>query len=263
MILLAVGLAFFSLAVFLFLFPAERVSLPSVSRLDKDKVWAFVLIGASVLGAVFFTNFFLLAAGSLVSYLYLRKRKELEKKKTAEKLEEDFEVFLGVLGPLYGVTKDLMGSMERAALCVPDPLSSEVKRAVREYRETNRLKPALENLAERVPSRGVRFFVDAVLEAERYGVEIEEVMEPMAKVLRDRAALREELRSEVKGNKVTIQVLLVLLPAMLAMGLLVVPRAQEILSASFFGQAIVAAVPLVEYAVWAAFTRVEEEMLAW
>lgn len=259
MIYFVLGTAAFSLFWFLLLlprdlpFPAARI----FRRVDPVTLILF-LFGFSL--SIVFKSVTMFVTTALAIWLYQRKRRELEELRNRERLEAQFVDFLGILSSLYAATGNLIGSMDRAADGVGDPLAKEIKATVREYRATNRLRQAMQNLAERMPLWSVRFFVEGVLQAEGYGADLGKVVGPIAQVLRDRLQIKDVLRNEIRGQQLTVTVLLILLPLMLVLSLFIVPQSRDVLSGTVFGQVILGAIPLVEYGTWALFGRLAKEV---
>lgn len=262
MIFFILGIATFSLFVLLLLFPRlseqEAGDVAKVTKRIDPLFFTFLALG--IAASLFFKNIFLIGTIILTLWLFNRKRKEIKKRREQEMIEDQFVQFLEFLSALYSATGDLIGSMDRAAENVKDPLASEIRETVREYRATNRLKQALENLSKRLPIWSVRFFVRSVLEAEAYGADIATVVHPVIQMLQDRSELRSDLRNEIRSQQATVFMLLIMLPGMLGMSLFIVPNALQTLSGTLFGQIIVASIPLIEYGTWALFSRVEKEV---
>jgi tight adherence protein B len=141
---------------------------------------------------------------------------------------------------------------------VDEPLSLELKRTVTDYYNGMPLKDALKGLAERVPSRDIRIFVDGVIEAEKFGTNPGDVISTVVETINDRMILNEELKNELRGQKVTIYALLALLPAMVGLSMVLFPQAREILTQSFAGKMIICGVFFAEYVVWALSARGEQ-----
>lgn len=257
------GVVFLALFVLLLLLP--RLSGDSVRDVQKLSERLDPLIPAlaavGIAAAVLFKSVLLLATLTLTLFLFDRKRKEILKRRQQEVVEAQFVEWLEYLSALFSATGDLIGSMNRAAENVKDPLSSEIRTTVREYRATNRLRQALTGLSERLPIWSVRFFVRSVLEAEAYGADVSTVVQPIIKTLRDRTDLKNDLKNEIRSQQATVVTLLIMLPGMLGMSLLIVPNALDTLSGTVFGQIIVASIPLVEYGTWALFNSMEKEVV--
>lgn len=246
-----------ALSVFLVLFPleevAERVRAGGGSR-RTNRRFLLLALGGAVLGLVL-NNPLLVAAAIGVAYLFDKKCAELEGAKKKATLDSQAEVALQMVASLYEATGDLIGSLDKAAECVDDPLRSELKRTVVEYRSGTPVREALLGLAERVPSRDVRTFVEGMLEAERYGADAGAVISSIVQVIRDRMTLREDLKNEMKGQRLTVNILLMLLPLMLGLAFVMFPQSKGILTGTLAGKAIVAAIIPAEYFVWSMSVR--------
>jgi hypothetical protein len=116
------GTAAFSLFMFLLLLPRN---LPSTTvRLSRrlDPLIALLFLAGFLLSIVF-KSVVMLATTVLALWLFQRKRRELDVLRQRERLEAQFVDFLGILSSLYAATGDLVGSMDRAADGVGDPLA--------------------------------------------------------------------------------------------------------------------------------------------
>jgi len=248
---LTVAAVLLGLAVFLFLCPLEEITQFGKAARGQPHNTRFALLAAG--GAVFglvLNNLLAAATAVGVAYLYDKKRKEMEKAKVRATLDAQAEVALQMISALYEATGDLIGSLEKAAECVDDPLRSELKKTVADYRGGCSIREALEGLAERVPSRDVRTFVEGMLEAEKFGADAGAVISSIVQVIRDRMTLREDLKNEMKGQRLTVNILLALLPLMLGLAFLMFPQSKNILTGSLVGKAIVATIIPAEYFVW-------------
>lgn len=241
-----------SLAVFLLLCPLEEVFESARGfRLKQhgNRRFLLLVLGGAALGLLL-NNPLFVAVSAGVAYLYDRKCRELEKTKNRAVLDSQAEVALQMVASLYEATGDLIGSLEKAAECVDDPLRAELRRTVADYRSGRSVREALEGLAARVPSRDVRTFVEGMLEAERFGADAGAVISSIVQVIRDRMTLREDLKNEMRGQRLTVNILLMLLPLMLGMAFVMFPQSKDILTGTLVGKVIVAAILPAEYFVW-------------
>lgn len=243
-------------AAFAWLAPEPRLPSARIGGGAAALRWKPMLMAAAgVAGSLALNNPPAAALSLAVAWLVDRRCRELEARERKALLDAQAEVALQMAAALHEATGDLVGALDKAADCVGEPLSSELKRAVADYRTGASLSEALLGLAARVPSRDVRTFVDGVLEAERFGADLATVAGAVAAVIRDRIALREELKSELRGQRLTVNVLLLFLPLMLGGSMLLFPQSKEIITNTFAGRMIVSGVVLAEYFVWALSTK--------
>jgi tight adherence protein B len=152
---------------------------------------------------------------------------------------------------LYEATGNLIDVLAKTAECIEDPLSYELKKTVADYQKGASLKDALQNLTKRVPSKDLKIFVSGVLEAERFGTNPSDVISAVVNTINDRILLNEELKNEMKGQKTTIYVMLLLLPLMAGMSIMLFSQCKEILTQTIIGKLIICGIFFIEYFVWA------------
>ncbi|WP_338835925.1 type II secretion system F family protein [Neomoorella thermoacetica] len=214
-----------------------------------------VMAVVGVVAGLALSNPLAAALAVFLAALFDRKCRAMEERDRRALLDSQAEVALQMVAALHQATGDLIGALDKAAECVSDPLSAELKKTVADYRTGASIGEALRGLAERVPSQDVRAFVDGVLEAERFGADAGTVVAAVVETIRDRMNLREEMKNEMRGQRLTINALLLLLPLMTGMAFFLFPQSQEILAHTLTGKLIVCGVFLAEYFVWALSTR--------
>lgn len=134
---------------------------------------------------VFFSSlklaFFGFAAGIFIPYLDIRsRRKEFEKK-----VVRDFPFFLDLAGISVEAGVDFSIAMERTSVLLPDgPVKDGIKRAVEEIKLGKTRREALENLSKNLAVKEVNDFVSAVVQAERMGTGLLNVIKNFSEELR-------------------------------------------------------------------------------
>ncbi|MGE5489412.1 MAG: type II secretion system F family protein, partial [bacterium] len=98
-----------------------------------------------------------------------------------------------------------------------EPLAGEFRRAYEEQNLGLPLEVALANMAQRVPSMDVHFFVSAVVLQKRTGGNLAELLDKLASLIRERFKLRGRIRAISAHGKMT-GVVLSIIPA--AVGLI-------------------------------------------
>jgi tight adherence protein B len=87
------------------------------------------------------------------------------------------------------------------------PLSSELRKTIDEYNLGMSLENALGNLASRLPNVDIRFFVSAILTQSRTGGDLHEVLGNLAETIRERAALKGQVRALTAHGRLTATIL--------------------------------------------------------
>lgn len=84
-----------------------------------------------------------------------------------------------------------------------EPISGEFRRTFEEHNLGLPIEIALQNLADRVPSLDVHFFVSAVLLQKRTGGNLAEILDKLAYVMRERFKLRGRIRAVSAHGRMT------------------------------------------------------------
>jgi tight adherence protein B len=163
-----------------------------------------------------------LAAGIAVGflpYIYILNKRS----KRFHKLEEQFPDALDSLSRALRAGQPFGSGMELVANEAPEPLAQEVRRACDEWKLGLPWNEALKNLARRMPIAGVGLFVSAVTLQSRYGGKLNEVLEELAKAIRDSLALHGEVRAISAQGRMTGTVLTILPLAIVGVMLITSP----------------------------------------
>ena len=146
------------------------------------------------------------AAGFLAPYLFiLRKRR-----RRLQKIEDQFPDALDSLSRALRAGRSFGAGMELVAGECPEPLAQEMRKAGDEWRLGLGWNDALENLARRLPLLEVRLFAAAVALQSRFGGRLNEILEELAKTIRDSIALRGDIRAISAQGRISGAVLTVL-----------------------------------------------------
>lgn len=182
--------------------------------------------------------------------LACRKQVELSLRARQRLIDEQAETALQMIASLYETTGDLVRAVEGAAGCTASPMRDELMRTAVEYRAGKSLADALEGLAVRTDNRDVEVFVKGVVVSEKYGTDTAGVVTDVAGVIRDRIVLREELINEMRGQKLTVNVFLLLLPAVAVVMILFSQDARHTITSTFLGRTLICFMILVEFGSW-------------
>jgi tight adherence protein B len=104
---------------------------------------------------------------------------------------------------------------------LPDPVGSEFRKTFDEQNFGLELKESLYNLSERVPLQDVRIITTAILIQRETGGNLAEVLEKVARVIRERYRLKRQIRTHTAQGRLTGWILS-LLPMILGVALFLV-----------------------------------------
>jgi tight adherence protein B len=107
---------------------------------------------------------------------------------------------------------------------LPEPVSGEFRTAFEEQNFGLPLRDALLNLCERVPLIDVRFFVTALLIQKETGGNLAEILDNLARVIRERFRVHGEVRVRTAQGRLTAAILISLPPIMLLLMRMVNPN---------------------------------------
>lgn len=186
--------------------------------------------------------------------LYRKEKVGVDFQQYRAALDEQAETALQMISSLYDTTGDLIKAIDGAKDCTASPMREELVRTLAEYRAGASLAEALKSWAERTDNRDIDIFVRAVTLSEKYGTDTAEVVSEVAQVIRDRILLREELKSEVRGQRLTVSLFLLFLPLAAVALLVLSDEARNVITGSIFGKAVICFMVCVEFASWY-FTR--------
>jgi tight adherence protein B len=174
---------------------------------------------------------------SQAPYLYVRRRRARRLAKFEEQLPDALDFLSRSLraGHPLGVGLDMLANES------PEPLAAEIRRTYEEHQLGRSWEQALSHLSDRVPIVDVGFFAAAVQMQSRTGGKLGEVLGRLSETMRERFALRGEIRSISAHGRFT-GLVLTLIPLFVAGVMLVVnPGYLQILLGNPFGKDLVLA----------------------
>lgn len=145
-------------------------------------------------------------AGIFAPYFYILR----ERKKRFEKMEQQFPDALDSLSRSLRAGHPFGAGMDMVAGECPEPLAQEMRKACDEWQLGLAWNVALENFARRMPLLEVRLFVSAVVLQSRFGGKLSEILEELAKAIRDAIALRGEVQAISAQGRLTGMILTIL-----------------------------------------------------
>src|SRR3984885_3864412 len=153
--------------------------------------WVGVLLGAAVACVPY----------GVVSYL---------RQKRLQQFEERFPEALDLLGRAVRAGHAFTTGLEMIAKESAEPIASEFRTTFEEQNFGLPLRDALLNMTERIPSIDVRFFVTALLIQKETGGNLAEILDGLARVIRDRFRIYREVRVRTAQGRLTAGILIAL-----------------------------------------------------
>ena len=174
-------------------------------------------------------------AGAAMPFVWLFHKRS----KRMRRFEEQFPEALDLLSRAIRAGHAFQASMGMVADELAAPVGVEFKKAFDQQNFGLPLRDALNELSQRVPSMDVRFFVTSVTIQRETGGNLSEILDNLARVVRERFKIRRQVRVHTAHGRFTGYVLLAL-PAALAMGLMYVnPENMKLLFTEPMGRMMV------------------------
>jgi tight adherence protein B len=175
---------------------------------------AIVGVGA-YFGTAFFLPHFYLSLPIAIAATFLPMAVVLfKRKRRLHKFEEHFPEALDLLGRAVRAGHAFTTGLEMISKECAEPLAGEFRTAFEEQNFGLPLRDALLNLAERVPIIDVRFFVTALLIQKETGGNLAEILDGLARVIRDRFRIYREVQVKTAQGRLTAGILISLPIAM-------------------------------------------------
>jgi tight adherence protein B len=154
-----------------------------------------------------------MAAAAPFAFIALKRSRRLKK------FEEGFPETLDLLGRAVRAGHAFTTGLEMVSKESPEPVASEFRTTFEEQNFGLPLRDALTNMAERVPSVDVRFFVTALLVQKETGGNLAEILDELSRVIRERFKIYREVSVKTAQGRLTALILI-----SLPMGMLIVLR---------------------------------------
>lgn len=176
-------------------------------------------------------------AGGSLPYVYVLRKRNARLAKFEEQLPDALDFLSRALraGHPFAVCLEMLADES------PAPLAAEMKKTCDERQLGLSWEQALNNLAERIPLVDVSFFSAAVQLQSRTGGKLGEVLGRLAETMRERFALRGEVRAIAAHGRMTGMMLTVIPIAVVAIMAVVNPAYLEILLGNPMGRNMVMA----------------------
>jgi tight adherence protein B len=175
----------------------------------KILLWSGVLgLGVYVAAAQFFhLALFGLVAGLCaaaipIAVVALKRRRRLQR------FEELFPEALDLLGRAVRAGHAFTTGLEMIAKESPELLAGEFRKTFEERNFGLPMRDALINMGERIPLVDVRFFVTALLVQKETGGNLAEILDDLARLIRDRFRIHREVRVKTAQGRLTATILI-------------------------------------------------------
>src|SRR5713101_1282278 len=171
-------------------------------------------MGAYLLSGRFFPQFWVQFAWGLVltgipfAFMVWKRRRRLRQ------FEEHFPEALDLLGRAVRAGHAFTTGLEMIAKESQEPIAGEFRTCFEEQNFGLPLRDALLNLTERVPLVDVRFFVTALLIQKETGGNLAEILDGLARVIRERFRIHREVQTRTAQGKLTAAILIAIPPFM-------------------------------------------------
>src|SRR5579863_6620422 len=162
------------------------------------------------------------------------------RKRRLRKFEEHFPEALDLLGRAVRAGHAFTTGLEMIAKESSEPVAGEFRATFEEQNFGLPLRDALLNMTERIPLVDVRFFVTALLIQKETGGNLAEILDGLARVIRDRFRIYREVKTRTAQGRLTAAILISLPPLMMLMLEIINPHYIHILFDDSAGPMILA-----------------------
>lgn len=171
-----------------------------------------------------------------------------------KKFEAQFPEALDLLSRAVRAGHAFSTGLEMIGQELPEPVAGEFRATFEQQNFGLPFRDALFNFAERMPTLDVRFFVTAILIQKETGGNLAEILDTLARVIRDRFKIYREVRARTAQGRLSAAILIALPPCMMAILAVLNPGYMRVLFTDHLGPYILAL---------AAFLQVLGGMIIW
>jgi len=171
---------------------------------------AIVGLGSYIGAGYFLPHFYYTLPVGIIAALLPIAFVAFKRKQRLRKFEEHFPEALDLLGRAVRAGHAFTTGLEMISKECAEPLAGEFRTAFEEQNFGLPLRDALLNLTERVPLIDVRFFVTALLIQKETGGNLAEILDGLARVIRDRFRIYREVQVRTAQGRLTAGILIAL-----------------------------------------------------
>lgn len=165
------------------------------------------------------------AIAGLIPFFFLSVKRQRRFQQFGKGLPEAIDLLVRAVRAGHAFTSGL----EMISTELPEPIASEFRKTFEEHKYGLPLRDALWNLADRVPLIDVRFLVSALLIQKETGGNLAEILENLARVIRERFKIMGELRVRTAQGRLTALILIALPPSLLTFQVITSPTYVNVL----------------------------------
>ena len=176
---------------------------------------AIVAVGAGVAVHYSYHNPVLSGVAATVGAFSPMGLVTFKRRQRLRNFEKNFPEAIDLLGRAIRAGHAISTGMEMISKELPEPVSGEFRVVFEEQNFGLPLKDAMLNMAERVPLIDVRFFVSALLIQKETGGNLAEILDTLARVIRERFKIYGEVRTRTAQGRLTAGILIALPPMMM------------------------------------------------
>jgi tight adherence protein B len=173
-------------------------------------ICAIVGLGTYLGASYFLPHFYYTLPVGFIAALLPIAFVAFKRKLRLRKFEEHFPEALDLLGRAVRAGHAFTTGLEMISKECAEPLAGEFRTAFEEQNFGLPLRDALLNLTERVPLIDVRFFVTALLIQKETGGNLAEILDGLARVIRDRFRIYREVQVRTAQGRLTAGILMAL-----------------------------------------------------
>ena len=156
--------------------------------------WLILMIGPPMASLLMGTDWIVSAAlfiiGVSLPLVYLKRKKI----KRMTLLEDQLSNALTIIGNCLKTGLSFQHALESIVREMPEPISKEFGRVLKEVQLGLTMETALENMAERLKSKDFMLIVSAVLIQRQVGGSLSEIMQNISETIRERLKVKSNLR---------------------------------------------------------------------
>jgi tight adherence protein B len=167
-------------------------------------------LGAYIGASYFLPHFYFTVPIGIVAAVIPIGVVAFKRNRRLRKFEEHFPEALDLLGRAVRAGHAFTTGLEMISKECPEPLAGEFRTAFEEQNFGLPLRDALLNLTERIPLIDVRFFVTALLIQKETGGNLAEILDGLARVIRDRFRIYREVQVRTAQGRLTAAILIAL-----------------------------------------------------
>jgi tight adherence protein B len=160
--------------------------------------------------------------------------------------EQRFPEALDLLGRAVRAGHAFTSGLEMVSKESPEPVSSEFRTTFEEQNFGLPLRDALSNFAERVPLVDVQFFVTALMIQKDTGGNLAEILDELARVIRERFRIHREVQIKTAQGRLTALILILLPIGMLLLMRIMNPSYVNVLFEDSLGVRLLAAAAILQ-----------------